>query len=99
MSACRLYGGPYDGDTGEMDPPLPPSLWAYPCPDPDCNVRNRIHWSTCPEGAGGEPSEEYKLGPHTGLEQLYVWADLELDPNNEARERDLVPAGGELVPA
>lgn len=88
MKSCRLYGGPYDGDTGEQNEPLAPAIWAYECVTEGCPLG--IHWLL--EPTDEVPTEEYKLGPDTGLVRLYVWADLELDPNSAGREKELVPA-------
>lgn len=73
----RLVGGPFDGDRGPMDSPLPGELWAYPCRAPDqCDVGG-IHWTDheCDDG------ERYVYGPLRGGLRLYLWAELNTDPN------------------
>lgn len=88
--ACRLVGGPFDGDEGRLDDPLPEEVWAYACPDPECN-EGGVHWMVR-EVEEIEGGERYRRGKRRNGVQLYVHAGLELDPSPGLVTRELVPA-------
>lgn len=41
---CELVGGPYDGDDGRVNLPLPAELWVWTCGDSGC-PHGGVHWA------------------------------------------------------
>ena len=87
---CRLVGGPFDGDQGAMEQPLPEQLWAVECPRGARCALGGTHWLLHDEGQG----ERYRRDVLKAGVQLYVHGDLEpdADPGLTAKRREPVAA-------
>jgi hypothetical protein len=82
---CKLLGGPFDGDEGWMESPLPERLWVEWCEVTGCR-HNGIHWHARPTGRG----LVYDRGEEDDGVQLYVHYPLTLTPE-QRRRRELEP--------
>lgn len=90
-SECRLVGGPFDGDEGSMDEPLPAQLWATVC---DQHPRGRCpaggtHWLVPkPDATDEPPGERYRRGALRAGVRLYIHHGMSLDFDPEARRSE-----------
>lgn len=95
LADARLLAGPFDGDEGYLNTPLPDVLWVFACGNPPrvCS-KGGIHWDRSPVNAISAP---YERGPVDDGVQLYVYRDLRLQSHDKLRVE--TPAPPELEPA
>jgi len=91
---CRLFGGPFDGDSGTIRENPPPRLWVTGC---GCPVEMGGPHSTRWFHSWVQGAEVYRREEEREDCLPYVYEDMNADPRVE--ESAEVPAPGELVPA